>query len=290
MKHVGEQRTIGDIMQWSPQCREHFFPWSAKAADVLRAHAIAEAGITECHSGYCLERSAPRFHLLVYPTKGAGVVYDSTRARRIEPGQVFIAPALKPFGYAPATRTWRFMWFHLPNESVWSHLRRDRFSVRKTSLTDTLRRITEEFLRESRGRTESHREASKLYVGLLALYIQRELGAGETDGDVGRSNQMDHLCELVNADLTRDWSVETLADALNVSCSHLHRLVRNRFGTSPKKLVTRLRMERAQEWLIMHDVPQGIIGKMVGYQNEFAFLVAFKRFSGVTPKEFRKRR
>jgi AraC-like DNA-binding protein len=93
---------------------------------------------------------------------------------------------------------------------------------------------------------------------------------------------------LVNADLARDWNVEVLAEAAGVSCPHLHHIVRERFGVSPMKLVTRLRMERAQEWLIIYDAPQRVIGEMVGYQNEFAFLVAFKRFSGVTPKEFRK--
>jgi hypothetical protein len=47
-------RKIGDVMQWSPTCREHFFPWVTKAADVMREHSIAEAGITECHPGYLL--------------------------------------------------------------------------------------------------------------------------------------------------------------------------------------------------------------------------------------------
>lgn len=283
-------RKIGDTLRWSPQCREHFFPWLAKGANVLQAHAISEAGITECHPGYCLERSAPRFHLLVYPTKGSGEVFDAVRSKRIEPGQVLITPAGKAFGYAPVTRTWRFMWFHLPDDPVWAFLHAEKFTIRKTPLTDTLRRVTEEFLRESRGRTDSHHEASELYISLIALYIKRELGERDAAAGVAAENQLDHLCEIINADLTRDWNVESLAAALNVSCSHLHRLVRGRFNTSPMKLVTRLRMERAQEWLIMHDAPQSFIGKMVGYSNEFAFLVAFKRFSGVTPKEFRTRR
>lgn len=281
-------RKIGDVMQWSSKCREHFFPWVTKAADMMRPHSIAEAGITECHSGYRLERSAPRFHLLVYPEKGAGEVYDSTRSRRLEPGQLLIAPALKPFGYRPLTRTWRFMWFHLPDEEVWKVLRTEALIIRKTQLSDALRRATEGFLEESRGRTESHREASGLYISLIDLFIRRELGSGDTNPHAAMGNRLDHLCALINADLARRWNVNSLAEAVGVSSPHLHHIVRERFGVSPMKLVTRLRMERAQEWLIIHDAPQRVIGEMVGYQNEFAFLVAFKRFSGVTPKEFRK--
>lgn len=288
MRRARESRSIGDVMQWSPQCREHFFPWVTKAADVMRAHSIAEAGITECHPGYHLERSCPRFHLLVYPTKGVGEVYDANHSRRVELGQLLIAPARRPFGYRPLTRTWRFMWFHLPDEEVWSFLQKETVVVRKTVLSDALHKATEGFLEESRGRTDSHREASGLYIRLVEIYIKRELGSGETGAYIANENRLDHLCALVNADLARDWNVEALADAVGVSCPHLHYLVRKRFGVSPMKLVTRLRMERAQEWLIIYDVPQRVIGEMVGYQNEFAFLVAFKRFSGVTPKEFRK--
>jgi len=288
MRKVRTCRVIGDLMQWSPRCREHFFPWVSKAADVMQAHSIAEAGITECHPGYHLERSAPRFHLLVYTTKGVGEVYDPVRSRRIEPGQLLIAPAHRPFGYQPLTKTWRFLWFHLPDEDVWSLLRKESLVVRKTTLSDALHRVTEGFLEESRGVTGSHREASGLYISLIDVYIRRELGSGRAGTQFVAGNRLDQLCTLINADLARNWSVKALADAVGVSCPHLYAMVRERFGVSPMKLVTRLRMERAQEWLIIHDVPQRVIGEMVGYQNEFAFLVAFKRFSGVTPKEFRK--
>ncbi len=277
-------------MQWSPRCREHFFPWTTAAAEMMRALSVAEAGITECRPGYRLERRSPRFHLLLYPTAGAGEVYNEVRSWRIEPGQLLIAPALKPFGYHPLTKTWRFMWFHLPDAEAWSFLRAAPLRIRKTLLTALLHRATEGFLEESRGRTESHRKASQQYISLIDIYIKRELGSGEADANTAAGNRLDHLCTLINADLAKDWSVQALADAAEVSCPHLHHIVRERFGVSPMKLVTRLRMERAQEWLLIFDAPQRVIGEMVGYRNEFAFLVAFKRFAGVTPKEFRKRR
>jgi len=181
------------------------------------------------------------------------------------------------------------MWFHLPDNEKWAFLREKKLSVRRTVLTVPLQRATEEYLRESRGRSESNRKANALFVQLIALYIHRELPP-DRSVNAASSHELDHLETMINDDLTRNWSVEMMAKELGVSQSHLHRLVHQHFRTSPMKLVTRLRMERAQEWLIMHDSPQGVIGEMVGYQNEFAFLVAFKRFSGVTPKQFRRRR
>ena len=290
MKKQCTKREIGDIMKWSPKCREHFFPWKSKAAPVIEAQSIAEAGITECHPGYLLERRAPRFHLLVYTAEGAGEVFDPMHCKPVESGQLLIVPALHPFGYHPKTDTWRFVWFHLSDNDAWAFLRKESLSVRKTMLTGAICEATEGFLRESRGRSDSHQEASGLLIQLAATYIRRELGAGGDNADLEAGNRLDYLSSLVNEDLARSWTVELLAESLGVSCSHLHHMVQKRFKISPMKLVTRLRMERAQELLILHSVPQSVIGELVGYRNEFAFLVAFKRFSGVTPGEFRKRR
>ena len=290
MKIERAHRVIVDTMKWSPRCREHFFPWKSKAEPHIQAQSIAEAGITECHPGYRLERTAPRFHLLVYTIEGAGTVYDAVHEWTVGPGQLLLVPALHPFGYQPKGDAWRFVWIHLTDDLTWAFLRKEPLCVRRTVLTNAMCEVTQGFLRESRGRTDSHQEASVLLVQLAGVYVRRELGAGGDRGDIRTDNRVDHLSALINADLARDWTVELMAESLGVSPSHLYHLVKERLKMSPMKLVTRLRMERAQELLILHDVPQRVVGELVGYHNEFAFLVAFKRFSGVTPGEFRKRR
>jgi len=278
-------------MQWSPRCREHFFPWRASSGGAEEAEAIAEAGITEAHPGYRLERSNPRFHLMVYPSEGSGMAFTAHRDYAgVRPGQLMIAPAGQAFGYVPETKVWRFMWFHLPDREPWKRLRTKKLAIRKTVLAPALQKTMEEFLVESRGRTENHREAAKLYIRLISLYIRRELGTEDRGKEPDQQNRLDHLLSLINSDLAREWTVENMAKAIWVSPPHLYRLTKEHFGSTPMRLVTRLRMERAQELLIMHDVAQRVIAEMVGYQNEFAFGVAFKRFSGVTPGDFRKRR
>lgn len=282
-------RDIRDIMRWSQRCREHFFPWRAKAG-VPGSYDVAEAGITEAYPGYHLERSTPKFHLLVYTTDGTGHAFDAQRELRVQPGQVLIAPAGKAFGYFPEAGLWRFLWFHLPDDVHWESTRQMPLTVRKTVLTEPLHRCMEGLLVESRGTSESHAQVARLYIELIALYVRRQLSTEYRGEHAEQQSRADQLQALIQSDLARDWSVGALAAALTVSEPHLHRITKELFGLAPMKLVTRFRMERAQELLIMHDVPQRVIGEMVGYQDEFAFAVAFKRFSGVTPGAFRKRR
>lgn len=277
-------------MKWSARCQEHFFPWRAKATGGGSAGGIAEAGITEAFPGYALERSAPRFHLLLYTLDGAGTVYVPNRDWSVARDQLLIVPAGTPFGYYPAGGRWHFIWFHLPDSDKWRHLAKRRIVVRNTVMTGPLERLTVDFLRESRGRGPTAQKAAALYIELIDLYINRELGANDEEVNTDLQNLMNHTWDKVAKDLKRPWTVQSLAYEMGLSSSHFHRLVRETLKTSPMKMVTRLRMERAQELLIMHDVPISVISDLVGYRNQFAFAMAFKKFSGVTPGQFRNRR
>lgn len=284
------EREIAEVMTWSPRCQEHFFPWRAKASGSGGADDIAEAGITESYPGYCVERRSPRFHLLVYTMDGVGNVYSASRQWNIIRDKVLVVPAATPFGYIPGSERWHFMWFHLPVTEKWRHIASRGITVRKTVMTGPLERLTVDFLRESRGRGPTAQRAAALYIELIDLYINRELGVSDEEVNTDLQNLLNHTWDKVSKDLKRAWNVENLAYEMGLSTSHFHRLVRELQGTSPMKMVTRLRMERAQELLIMHDVPISVVADQVGYGNQYAFAMAFKRFSGVTPGQFRKRR
>ncbi len=284
------QREIEDVMAWSSRCQEHFFPWRAKASASEGAEDIAEAGITESFQGYRVERRSPRFHLLVYTMEGLGKVYSPSRDWSVSRDRILIVPAATPFGYVPKSERWHFMWFHLPVTEKWRHIAGRGITVRQTVITGPLERLTVDFLRESRGRGPTAQQAAALYIELIDLYINREIGVSDEEVNTDLQNLLNHTWGKVSKELKRPWTVESLAYEMGLSTSHFHRLVRELQGTSPMRMVTRLRMERAQELLIMHDVPIGVIADQIGYSNQYAFAMAFKRFSGVTPGQFRKRR
>ena len=54
------------------------------------------------------------------------------------------------------------------------------------------------------------------------------------------------------------------------------------------RLVLRLRMQRAESMLQSTDEPVAAIAARVGYENPFAFSVAFKRWSRQSPRAFRQ--
>ena len=283
-------RLIENILKWSPRCREHFLPWRSASAGAMRDHYIAEAGISDLYPGYLLGRQAPRFHLLVYTLTGRGTVYTPDEQMQVERDSLLIVPARVTFGYQPLSGRWKFLWFHLRELEHWRRLAADKPNIRRTYLAEPLAAAMEGFLRESRRRDGGGRHIAELYAEIISVYIERELGTPLEEPEHSMHQRLHSLWEMVNKDLRAKWNVAHLAQEIGLSVPHLHRVCREHMHEAPMKVVTRLRMERAQELLILHDQPVRVIADLVGYQNEFAFFTAFRRFSGVTPTTFRRRR
>lgn len=83
-------------------------------------------------------------------------------------------------------------------------------------------------------------------------------------------------------------SLDTVTEALNISVSYLSMLLKKMKGVSFNKELIRYRMEKAKELLKYGNEKILIISKMVGYNEVYYFSHSFKKFTGMSPREFRK--
>lgn len=91
------------------------------------------------------------------------------------------------------------------------------------------------------------------------------------------------------ADLSRDWPVEALAAEANMSRSSFMRAFTQLAGTPPASLVTRLRLERAQQLLQGTAMSIGAIALEVGYPSQASFSRVFRQHLGESPAGYRQR-
>ena len=79
-----------------------------------------------------------------------------------------------------------------------------------------------------------------------------------------------------------------LAQRLGVSCRQLDRILKKSYGKSFREKQTESRMEIACDLLSSSQKTVQEISECVGYSTPSNFVVAFKRFVGMTPTEYRK--
>ena len=60
-------------------------------------------------------------------------------------------------------------------------------------------------------------------------------------------------------------------------------------GTTPQAFLTSAKIINARELLTITDIPVSSVAISCGYQNPFAFSRAFKKETGMTPREYREK-
>ena len=98
-----------------------------------------------------------------------------------------------------------------------------------------------------------------------------------------------HLWSHVTTNLHLRWTLASLAKKAGTNAETLRQRCQREQGTSPIIYLTRLRMQHAAGLL---ESGQKIeqVARMVGYENPFAFSMAFHRTMGSPPIKFKRRR
>jgi AraC-like DNA-binding protein len=86
----------------------------------------------------------------------------------------------------------------------------------------------------------------------------------------------------------RDWTVESLANVGGMSRSAFARKFRDLMGAAPIDFLVEVRMWQAARSLKQQSRDMRSIALEAGYQSPAAFSVAFKRWSGETPSDYRR--
>jgi len=93
---------------------------------------------------------------------------------------------------------------------------------------------------------------------------------------------------LLHEEPGRDWTVESLASAVNVSRATLARRFTEHVGVPPLTYLTRWRIDLAARKLRDTTLPTARIARDVGYTSEYAFNRAFSRVRGYPPGRYRR--
>lgn len=92
----------------------------------------------------------------------------------------------------------------------------------------------------------------------------------------------------MHAEPGRDWTVEALAKVALASRSGFAARFQAVTGLTPGRYLTKLRVDRAQRFLIDHDTSVATVARRLGYSSETAFGRAFRRHTGRTPSQWRR--
>lgn len=105
-----------------------------------------------------------------------------------------------------------------------------------------------------------------------------------------RSNKelMDKILKYINLNyMNYDLTLNSLADEFGLSVPYLSKIFKESFEANFTDYVIGIRMEKAKGLLCETDLKVGEITEKVGYANAHSFIRIFKKYTGMTPGEYR---
>ena len=117
--------------------------------------------------------------------------------------------------------------------------------------------------------------------------IDKMIGQEEVKGN--NEMLMERIVNCVHEHLSDpEYNVETLADEIGLSRAHLHRKMKEMTGIATGKFIRDMRMKEAAHLLELGTINISQIAYRVGFNDHNHFSQVFKRYYGVSPKEYRE--
>ena len=84
-----------------------------------------------------------------------------------------------------------------------------------------------------------------------------------------------------------DFSINSLPKMCNMSYSYFKKLFLNEYKMSPSKYITKLKMERSLELLLLQNRNITELSRILGFENVYYFSKVFKDYYGMSPTAYR---
>ena len=137
-----------------------------------------------------------------------------------------------------------------------------------------------------------HTEKSSLHlVGHLSLFldelIEYSADRQEADEKKGHDYYIHEAVVYIQQNYQRELTIDEVADFCKLNRNYFSRRFKELIGSTPQEFLIRQRLTSAAELLRLTDQPIKNIADQCGYPNQLHFSQAFKKYYGLSPREWR---
>lgn len=281
-------KNITDSCTIPKMCRERFLPLKSyeESENALIQSGIFFSGVSELVQDYRIARASPNFHLIILGVGGRGVFMTEEKQGTIESGDVWICPARTSQLYY-ADGNWKILFFHIDehNHEFGNIFEKVQLGLSRSAsqLENAMIGLINEFQKSG----EIAQQLAMKYSEIIKLCLDRELASILSPDLTRNTNRLDGLWQEVGESLSLPWTLDELAQRMHTSTAQLRRIVQQHHQMAPMEMVQMLRIQKSKQLLKTTNDSLEQIAERVGYTSPFSFSRAFKKNTGISPREYR---
>lgn len=227
---------------------------------------------------------------LLWFTKGQGRITVAGLTRGYTPNNAVFIPAGVMHGFEVGPQVFGTAVFFGRGSKVTLPETPQHLRIREVHVQQELNGILDMIQREMDSTTLAHERATRHYLGLLGVWLERQVGRAQAESpkpDAARRLAQRYTA-LMEANFRSGVGVGELAEALGVTPTHLTRCCRQTSGRSAIDLLQDRRIFEARRLLLETDMAVGRIGESLGFHSAAYFTRAFQSLTGQSPTAFRR--
>ena len=235
---------------------------------------------------YCPPRVIDRYHLH-FVFDGEGLF----NGQPVHAGQIFIAPANQSYDILhSATHPMKMGWIGISgreSEEIIGalHLPQTPVIDMNPERIDQIRNIFLDVV------YAPHPDVDlPFYLFGRAFHVLSLSGASSSrEENPATSNYTQQALNYINVHYMDDISISDIAKAAHITESYLRALFTKELGVSPREMILQKRVSAAKELLRQEEIPIATIAESCSYADRSAFAKRFKKITGLTPAEYRRK-
>ena len=127
----------------------------------------------------------------------------------------------------------------------------------------------------------------RLIYKIIRRWEDMGLNISECPSSTENDRSIEHITEYIDSHLGDNIKVSDIAAECHLSYSAFASKFRQRYGMSCKDYIERMRIYKAEEYLLFTDFDIEQIGLETGFSDCSHFIRCFRRYRGMTPGKFR---
>ena len=136
---------------------------------------------------------------------------------------------------------------------------------------------------------EANLQMAAKYQLLSFVYQLYSLGNDSSASVNARSPLVERALALMQRSIRSNLNVKQMAQQLGVTEEHFIRQFRLALNLTPLQYFTRLKVEASEGYLTSSSMTVGAVSDFFGFENQFHYSRVFKRCTGLSPQNYRKR-